>query len=284
MIDLTVDVVESTIQNLERINPDNEFAYEKALLAFLKIPSLPIFVVDLPKGMPVCRSRIQDNSDLFEQVSEICMPPQNYVRNFARCNRPFQSKFYCSENRPVSYLELINYWVGKKKVGDRCHVTIGRWILKNPISAIIVTSPDRSERESEYDKIYGAALDSFLAQFSGEFLSATINFYRYLNGKFREPVKENKKIYIITTAYCNLALTYTQNNVAAIAYSSVQDKESGINYCINADSSINANLELTHVLQNEFVIKMDSNERYCFEEVNCIEAKEIGLGDNKIAW
>ena len=31
-----------------------------------------------------------------------------------KCNRPFQSKFYCSENRPTSFMELVEYWAETK--------------------------------------------------------------------------------------------------------------------------------------------------------------------------
>ena len=36
--------------------------------------------------------------------------------------------------------------------GDKVYVTIGRWQLKKPLVGIIITTPDKQNRISEYDQ------------------------------------------------------------------------------------------------------------------------------------
>lgn len=128
----------------------------------MTIGRLPILQYDIPAESVLFRTRTNENDDLFPLISDILITPNQFVKNFVRCNRPFQSKFYCSENRPTSFAELVEYWSDTKNFGDKVYVTFGRWKLEKPLTGIIVTTPDKEHRVSEFDKEHGAAMENFI--------------------------------------------------------------------------------------------------------------------------
>lgn len=275
---------QKTIELLESINPLDDYAYERAVLAYLKLGGLPIFINELPVGMSFFHSRTHISEDFFYNVSDISMPPQEYVKNLARCNRPFQSVFYCSETRPTSYMELVEYWAESKKIGESLKVTIGLWELKNSINSIIVTSPDPAKRISEFDKLHGQAFDTLIAKYNGEELESQKLFYQFLFENFRKPAKKDLKTYIITSAYCNIALMQANGQANAIYYPSVPFQGNGINLCISKDYFKPDNLELKLAVRNEFTITENEQGKHSFTESGKIETKNIRIKENQIIW
>lgn len=281
---MTVEKVEKAIALLEAINPENEYAYENAVLAYLTIGRLPVLQYDIPAESVFFRTRTHEDDNLFPLISDISITPNQFVKNFARCNRPFQSKFYCSENRPTSFAELVEYWSETKDFGDKVYVTIGRWKLKKPLTGIIVTTPDKENRISEFDKEHGAVMETFIEQSDSEIRGATILFYRFLFEKFRKSAKNDHKTYIITTAYCNVALAHSKGKVDGIYYPSVPFGGQGINFAINSDYVSGNNLELTHILRNELAVSKNENGKHGFTETGKVEASGFDIKNNSISW
>jgi len=279
---MTVEKVKNVIEKLEAINPENEYAYEKAVLAYLTIGRLPVLLYDIPEKSVFFRTRTHEKDDLFQSISEISITPNHFVKNFARCNRPFQSKFYCSENRPTSFAELVEYWSETKEVNDKVYVTIGRWQLTKPFRGIIVTTPDKENRVSEFDKEHGAVMETFIEQSDLEMREAIILFYRFLFEKFRKSSKHDPKTYIITTAYCNVALAHSEGKADGIYYPSVPFGGQGVNLAIN--SEFIKNLELTHVLRNELTVSKNGNNKHEFTETGKIDASSFSFAQNLIQW
>ncbi|MEA9413470.1 RES domain-containing protein [Flavobacterium sp. PL02] len=279
---MTVEKVKNVIEKLEAINPENEYAYEKAVLAYLTIGRLPVLLYDIPEKSVFFRTRTHEKDDLFQSISEISITPNHFVKNFARCNRPFQSKFYCSENRPTSFAELVEYWSETKEVNDKVYVTIGRWQLTKPFRGIIVTTPDKENRVSEFDKEHGAVMETFIEQSDLEMRDAIILFYRFLFEKFRKSSKHDPKTYIITTAYCNVALAHSEGKADGIYYPSVPFGGQGVNLAIN--SEFIKNLELTHVLRNELTVSKNGNDKHEFTETGKIDASSFSFAQNLIQW
>ena len=279
---MTVEKVKNVIEKLEAINPENEYAYEKAVLAYLTIGRLPVLLYDIPEKSVFFRTRTHEKDDLFQSISEISITPNDFVKNFARCNRPFQSKFYCSENRPTSFAELVEYWSETKEVNDKVYVTIGRWQLTKPFRGIIVTTPDKENRVSEFDKEHGAVMETFIEQSDLEMREAIILFYRFLFEKFRKSSKHDPKTYIITTAYCNVALAHSEGKADGIYYPSVPFGGQGVNLAIN--SEFIKNLELTHVLRNELTVSKNGNDKHEFTETGKIDASSFSFAQNLIQW
>jgi hypothetical protein len=281
---MKISDTQKTIDLLESINPLDDYAYERAVLAYLKLGGLPIFINELPIGMSFFHSRTHISEDFFYKVSDISIPPQEYVKNFARCNRPFQSVFYCSETRPTSYMELVEYWAESKKIGESLKVTLGLWELKKTINSIIVTTPDPAKRISEFDKLHGLAFDTLITKYKGEELESQKLFYQFLFEKFRKPAKKDLKTYIITSAYCNIAFMQANGQADAIYFPSVPFQENGINLCINKDYFKPDNLELKLAVRNEFTITENEQGKHSFTESGKIETKNIRIKENQIIW
>ncbi|WP_026947422.1 RES domain-containing protein [Algoriphagus marincola] len=281
---MELENLENAIAKLESIDSSSEYAYEKALLAFISIKQLPILIYTLPAGTFLFRTRTHNNEDFFHSVDEINLPPSQFIKDFARCNRPFQSVFYASENRPTSFMELVEYWAETKNFGETLDVTIGRWELLNPLDLILVTSPNPKNRISEFDKYHGTALDGFLEEQQGEAREAATRFFEYMFSKYRKPAKNDLLTYIITTAYSNLAILHGNGNVHGIYYPSVLFGQQGVNIAINQEFSRDNNLRLTHVVKNTF--RIDENElgKHSFTETNRIMTENIDWENKVINW
>jgi len=223
-------------------------------------------------------------NDFFKTIGDISNAPSQNVKNFARCNRPYQSKFYCSENRPTSYWELVEDWAETKKVGEKIYVTIGEWVLKKSLTAIIVTTPDIADRTSEFDKWHGSIMDKRVSNFDKETQEAMVIFYRYLFKNFRKPAKNDTKTYIITSAYCNLALSHSSNSANGIFYPSIPYQGQGLNLALNADFVTSDNIELNSILRNEFTVYENENKKISFAETGKLKAINFDTTKNLIVW
>jgi hypothetical protein len=278
---MTLENVTNAINQLESINPLEEYAYEKALFAYRTIKYLPILIHELPEDLRLCRTRTHGTSDLYKTVGEISNPSYQFVKEFARCNRPFQPKFYAGETRPTAFMELVNYWAETKNFGDKFYVTTGVWFTKKSLMSIIVTSPDADKRTSEFDKSYGANLDDFINQYDGEFKEAMIQFYRFLAERFRKPAKHDALTYIITTAYCNIALL--DGKADCILYPSVPFGQQGVNFAISTEFINSKNIVIQGAVCNELTISENEFGMHTFTETGVQHAKEI-INHTDIIW
>lgn len=281
---MTIENVNLAIEKLEAINPIEEYAYEKAILAYLTIKKLPVLLYNIPAGTAIFRTRTSETNEFYNTISDISITPSQFVKDFARCNRPFQSKFYCSENRPTSFMELVEHWTETKSFGEKVYVTIGRWLLKKELKTIIVTTPDIKNRVSEFDKYHGSVMETFLGNCEPEIREATTVLYRYLFEKFRKQAKHDLKTYIITTAYCNLALTHAEGFADSIYYPSVPFGGQGVNFAINSEFVKSDNLELTHIIRNEMSITETEDKTHSFTETAIWETTKFDITKNIVEW
>jgi hypothetical protein len=181
-------------------------------------------------------------------------------------------------------MELVENWAETKNFGEKVYVTIGRWLLKKPLTTIIVTTPDKENRISEFDKYHGSAIDTFIDNCESDIQEATIFLYRYLFEKFRKSAKHDPKTYIITTAYCNLALTHSMGKADGIYYPSVPFAGQGVNFAINSDFATFDNLELTHICRNEMSITENEKQKHSFTETAISKATKFDTSNNLIEW
>lgn len=268
---------------LEAIDPTDEYAYEKAFLAYMTIKKLPVFINKIEYPIEVFRARTSFDNIFFESINDIALPPSGAITSFARCNKPFQSKFYCAENRPTSYIELAEYWAANREVGEKLYVTIGRWIINRPFTTVIVTSPYPDQRQSEFDIYHGQALDQILNQYDGEFKEANIMVYDYLFKKFRKPAKNDLHTYLVTSAYCNMIMCGGEN-FDAIYYPSVPFGEAGVNFAFNSQFIKKENIEILGVLRDEFEVYVNDNGKKSFHQTSSLEAKRTVSDSNSISW
>jgi len=286
MREMTIAAVQHAISLLEAIDPLEELAYERAFLAYMTVPKLPVVIYNIVEQVEVFRARTHFDDIFFNDIKDISLAPHGAITKFARCNRPYQSRFYGASNRPTAYMELATYWADEKAVDEHLFVTIGRWLVKKPFSALVISTPDPENRISEYDKIHGAAIDELINEQQGEEREATVLMYRYLFDKFRKPAKKDLLTYIITTAYCNVALSTipNPNAIDAIFYPSVPYGGKGVNFAFNNRFVRNDNIELLDALRDEFKVYMNEENKKSFQQVGQVHANEIFLNQNQIQW
>jgi len=281
---MTIENVKKAIALLEAIIPSDEYAYERAFLAYMTIKQLPVFTFEIEKGIEVFRARTSFDDTVYEQISDIALPPHGVVKSFARCNRPYQSKFYCSENRPTSYIELAQYWADNREVGEKLFVTVGRWLIKCPFSAVIITSPYTEQRQSAFDRYHGEGLDRILNEYEGEQKEANILIYSYLFEKFRKSAKKDPHTYIVTSAYCNIAFSRFDGGIDAIYYPSVPFGGQGVNFAFNNEFIKNGNIELLGALRDELTVYINGEGKKSFRQTDNLETKSINHQRNSIQW
>lgn len=281
---MTVEYIKDIFNQIELIDSRDENSYEKILLQLMKIPHFPVLLWTMPAKTPVFRSRTNETDIFFENISDISLTPNRFIQSFGRCNRPFQCKFYASENRPTSFMELVEYWSEKKGEGDSIYVTIGRWILEKEMTVILITTPDNDKRETEYDTENGKILDQFIAQSDVDIQEGTKEIYRYFFDKFRKPSKGDLKNYLITSAITNLSLSLSEGSADAIMYPSVPFGGQGDNFAISKNFLDDKHLSLTNVLRNKLEITLNEYDKFNFTEVEKVESKGIDTVNNVIIW
>ena len=280
---MNIDKLKKALNQLDNINPADPLAYEQALTTFLTIEQLPILVDTVDDGVPIFRSRTHENADFYNNINDIGLTPEHFVRNFARCNRPLQSMFYAAENRPTSFMELINYWSQNKNVGDKINVTIGLWVTKAPMNLVIVTTPNPEKRKSAYDMHHGVAYDAWLNGVPRETQDFTNLFFDYLFEIFRKPANNAPLVYLITTAYTNLALLMTENTADGLSYPSVPFGGQGVNVVLRKSFAQN-NLDLRNAMWNELTIGLTNDGQFNFIETGVKQTDKINLENSTIDW
>ncbi len=281
---MTIEKVSRTIELLENIDPDHEYAYEEAFRLFLGLGGLPAIVHRFHREIMVFRTRTHDDDVLFTEFKDVINPPGAMVKGFARCNRPFQSKFYGSENRPTSFMELVYSWCQNKKPGEFLYTTIGGWLIKSPIETLIVVNPNKEERITDFDKYHGDHYDEMVKRFPEEIQRVCNGLYRYLFEKFRKVAYDDPLVYIITSAYCNAALSTTEARIDAICYPSVPFMEQGLNFAFNQSFIEVADIQLELAMRNKFQVGINAEGKFEFTETEDIHPKGIDNIAKTISW
>lgn len=274
--------LDKALDDLENLDCLDEYAYERAISYFLSIKQLPIVICEIPAQTLVFRTRTHKNDTLFSESKDISIPENKFVSNYARCNKPFQSIFYCSENRPTSFIELVEYWSESTKFNEILFATIGIWRLNRPCNVLIVTSPDHAMRTSAYDREFGSAIDEFINNYHGELKDCMIKFFRFIYEKFRKPAKDDLKTYIITSAYTNIALMHANEMCDGIFYPSVPYEQKGINVAIKRSFYEKSGLTLEEVSRTKFLAQEGLFGKHKFVEIKTEHS--IKIDGKSIIW
>lgn len=169
--------------------------------------------------------------------------------------------FYCSENRPTSYIELLNNREGN--VGDEITLTIGCWQLVEPIDVVLVFDPSK-DRDNEYNRRHGAGYDSFIEQTQEEFREGSKRLFEFIGAYFGKQVNDDKHTYMLTTAYSNLV--FTHDMVEGIIYPSVPFGGNGFNIAFFPKVMDDNRLRLLAVMKNVMRIGLTEDGHFNFVE------------------
>lgn len=189
--------MKDTIKHILGINLDDEFAYQRLLEIFLNIKAFPVYKIPIVKEKSIIyRTRQNFNSD-FTNFSNLSYPPSEFLKDFGRINKPFQPVFYGSDSWETTITELMPNWFLGNLAGDKIILTICSWKVVDNLNVIII--PDfNNNRMKEIIRI--AKIH--------EILDEQLMFLGFINQLFNENTFYNKRIYKITSAYCNAIKLY----------------------------------------------------------------------------
>lgn len=278
-----IEIAKKIIEEIDRIDSTTSDAYNNIILALKKLPRLPVFTQRIGCPVEVFRSVTSFEDVFFDSKGRIAHPPSEYVKSFARCNMPKQSMFYSSENRPVSYLELVDYWTKNGEIGNKLYVTTGRWKTAKPFVTLVITFPSPQKWISEYDKYHGEALIKNFEDQSEEIMAYSFFIFEFLSEKFRTSAKENLHTYMTTTAYCNLVLD-CMPNIDAISFPSVPSVNEGLNIVFRSSFVDCEGLQLIDAVRSVLTISSNEEGKHHFVETSRILSRPLNKGDEEIIW
>lgn len=223
------------------------------------------------------RTRINNGSD-FETFADLSYPDEKYISAYARANKPLQQMFYCSENRPTSYIELLNNRDGS--VGDEITLTIGCWQAVEPIDVVLVFDPSKN-RDNEYSLKHGAGYDSFIEQIQEEFRVGAKRLFEFIGSYFGKQANDDKYTYMLTTAYSNLV--FSHDVVEGIIYPSVPFGGNGFNVAFFPKIMEDNRLRLLDVMKNVMRIELNENGKFNFVEQSATRGV-INYASRTITW
>lgn len=271
--------IESTIKEIESIDFKNNWAYEQIIHSILKIQKLPIILFTKLKGNLIFRSRINSGVTPFETISEINIPDERHVNNYARANKPRQSLFYGSEDRPTSYLEFAMHLAETTPFNEEVSITIGAWELQRNLTFVLVFNP-KLPRDNEYNKYHGKEFDNFISKTPEELRKGTIRFFEFIGQKYAEQAENNLENYLITCAYSNIVYAYEQCD--GIMYPSVPRAGDAFNVVIKKNTIEEGALSLKSARMDKFIAREQDNGKHDFLNNASMDASNINF--ETIEW
>lgn len=273
--------IEKIIKGIKRINLKNGWAYEEIILSFLKIKKFPIILIPYPKERMIFRSRINENG-FFSKIDEIAYPKEQYVSEFGRANKPRQSLFYGSDNRPTSYLEFVNKLSKEKTPGDIFSFTIGGWEVMQTLNLALILNPFEKSPTAYYQS-YGVGFNEFVFQRTPpEYQKGTIRLFNFIAEEYGQMVYNKTQEYFLTCAYSNIIFSYPECD--GIIYPSVPRGGEGFNVALKKDVVDEEKLILRIAGKDTFQTSLQKNGKHSFTQIDSKNAREIDYSLGMIYW
>lgn len=287
---ISISDLERELDYIESIDKDDEQAYEKILNAFINIRFIPSFTFKVIRiqhdGKPrvTFRTRTHMDVNFFESINDLSYPPNEIVKSYLRCNRPNQSVFYSSENRPTSYLELVEYWAKEKNIGEKIEVSIGMWQFQRDLVLYLIPIPNASDRETDGEKFYGEIYDQIIADavYDNHTKQIISRIFEFMYKQFKKPAKHDKKTYMITSAFSNLIMS--KPYIDGILYPSVPYQGQGYNTAIKKSVVESGALKLVEVTKDSFNIEETEEGMHSFIHYDSFSTSQIDSHTGEIRW
>lgn len=197
------------------------------------------------------------------------------IRKYGRCNKPFQSVGYYSDQLIGSCLETIS----RSQKGEQFEITIGKWKLIKPINLFSVVEPDERKRIHPYEKLLGRFYDGEIAiKTDADIIKLYHRYFSYLNKKFTS--KADGLEYQVTAAYSNKCYEIRDG----IAYASIASKIS-YNLALKAELEDAGALQLKKAYKIIFVVKNDLPASSADIKIESyLESESVNQADKSIVW
>ena len=252
-----------------------DYAYEELFCFFSKQDNLPVYHYKIQKGQSFFRARKNNSFKNFSEFIDLSYPPNEFVLQYNRANKPLQSVLYVSDTWLTNHEELKRFWLKELDIGDIFWVTQAEWEILDDIKVIII--PD----------FQNTKMNDFIKNFvSNDNTKEQVEFLQIINKHFRTPVKPketNSPIYKFTSAFCNSLLAESlrnNNKIDGILYTSVEHN-SGFNLSLNSDLINEGKMKIKNVVKH-YLRKSSKSEIDNY--IDPIMAKEIDYKSSRIIW
>src|SRR5580658_5076147 len=170
-----------------------------------RLRRLSVMMIEMPIGEGLVRARRLETDEKFHyKIMDYSYNPEPWSIKIGRANLPGQQVLYTSRNRVTALGEVRFIYTNREKRFSR--YSFGRWDVSDRLQLAAIVDPDAIyERES--GELFG------LADFINETLKGVRNdptlagveeVYKYMAGKFTEPIKEGEEDrYKVTAVFSN---------------------------------------------------------------------------------
>jgi len=273
--------IENGIDKLSSIKSSDDDAYEKMYNTIISdlhpIPFPTADIVPNTEYSYVFRVRRNKGNEVFKNITRIAsISDLQEIKKFGRCNMPKQSTFYCSENRAVSNMEVIN-----KEILDNSEyikLTNGRWKINKKLTLamlihsedVIKVNPFIKQRYEEFQILLDEAVPNHKPV-----INRLLGFFSdYFSRPFDDSLNDEYKL---SAAFYNYVLNY----VDGLIYPSVKIIYEGLNYAFPHERFIQDYVELDRAMIT--VLKKD-NDGKGFTDFYMTEDRGIMKEADYIRW
>ena len=282
-----IEDILKTIKNLRISNTPESYISIKNTF---KLFSIPVPIITIPAGRIFYRIRIHEemeNNVMYKRIQNVShRVDRNGIKKFGRANEPFQSIFYCSDERETAFCETSKLVRenDKKEIEDN---SLSIWRTKREIN--VATLPkDKDFFGNKTVESLNKDFNNLFKQFNNED-STNLQYFLYrIAEEFSEHSSAENFNYLITCAFANyiyetpMTPLNKQNKVEidGICYPSVHWKSKGMNFALKPELIEKRDIELVKIVYNK--MQLFPNKTY-FPTTESISRK-IDYENWKIIW
>ena len=239
-----LDNIKSIIQEIKSSEPVAAYISLKNLFKLIQ----PVFCkFNLTIGHTIfyrVRSHTEgDGNYFFDDISKLSYRKDNLnIRGFGRCNEPFQSLFYCSNNDKIALFE-VSELTRKKVRKEVVYHTVSAWKMNSDLLLTTIFEPDNvpiaNKELLEITRTCLGTIDNSNSITQKE----ELKFYlKIFSEEFAIPFANDDKAYLLSAAFSNYLLEtkgLQAEMVDGIVYPSCLGQTSvrnlGLNYVFRPD-------------------------------------------------
>ncbi len=270
-------MINEAIDRIEKVNLNNDFAYEELFFIFSQIKNQPLYSYRFQKELNFSfyRSRKNDCFVNYFDFKDLSYPPVNKVLEYSRANKPLQNLFYVSDKWTTNLMELKLFWAKNLLDNDIFWVTTGKWDLIEDLNVMII--PD----------FYNNSMKQLIDHISSDLEQTQIDYLKYINDLFKKYAIDDKNIYKLTSAFCNSILFNSVRNnqyIDGVLFTSVLDG-SGLNLALNPMTIDSKKFRLGSVVKHLLRKTTGSDNKPIIDNFNTpIIADRLDYIKEKIIW
>lgn len=237
------------------------------------------------------RSHLEGNGIyFFKNINELSFRQDvTKIKKYGRCNEPFQSCFYASDDNSIAFSEVSEIVRTENKKNIAYHTTSVWKFNQDVLVAPIFEHDTHSIVNAQMLEITQNCIESIndLPKFNQNDKDELNKFLRYISKEFIKPSSLDDNAYLLSSAYSNYVFNSVgiQNEkVDGILYPTCLEKITtrnfGLNYCFkNSIIGFNKKIEFIEAYRSQLI--KQNNQYY---EVERIYNKSIDINTGCIYW